>query len=203
MIGGDRRGVVALSLALVALVAAGVATGARPAPLRGVYVGRVAGTQAFVAVAVGHGQARAYVCDSRRLAVWLPLDRLRATYVDLAGPGGRLTGSIGGKDVDGMVTLANGSRHAFHALLAPRNGTAGLYRAATTVHGTRYVASWILLRGGAQRGNIFMIGLDPGDVTRIKPAPPLNPEAASVRVTEGSVATLVKLGDSFIDKTSG
>jgi hypothetical protein len=100
--------------------------------VRGVFVGRVAGTQAFVAVAVGHGKARAYVCDSRRLGVWLPIGRLRGTYVELGSSRVRLTGSIGREAVQGTVTLADGSRHAFRALLAPDKGAAGLYRAAKT-----------------------------------------------------------------------
>jgi hypothetical protein len=202
MIGGDRRGVVALSLALVALVAAGVATGARPAPLRGVYVGRVAGTQAFVAVAVGHGQARAYMCDSRRLGVWLPPGRLRGGRLDLKASGVRLTGSVDGAAARGTVTLADGSRHAFKALLAPGKRPVGLYRAVKTVHGTRYVAGWILLRGGAQRGEVVKLNININTADETLAAPKLNPEAASVQLPGAGTASVVKLGDSFVSKTT-
>jgi hypothetical protein len=54
---------------------------------RGVYAGRVAGTHAFIAVAVGRGQTRAYLCDSRRLAVWLPAGRLHQGRVELRTAG--------------------------------------------------------------------------------------------------------------------
>jgi hypothetical protein len=189
--------------ALLALVlVAGPGSAAPAKPLRGVYVGRVAGTHAFVAVAVGHGQARAYLCDSRRLAVWLPLGKLRGTSVNLDGSRVRLTGSVGRTSAQGTVTLADGTRHAFHALLAPRDGAVGLYRGQTKVNGKTYVAGWILLRRGAQRGNV--LASTPSRSTTIAlQAPALNPEEATVQVTEGSVATVVKLGDSFISKTSG
>jgi hypothetical protein len=186
------------TLAAVAAAAAlsTAAVGAAAKPVDGIFVGRVAGSNAFLAIAVGHGKARAYLCDSHRLGVWLPLGKIRSTYVELASSRVRLTGSIGRQEVQGTVTFADGSRHAFHAMLAPRSGAPGLYRAVKTVHGTRYVAGWILLRGGAQRG-VVLNEKAVNATFGVRQAPVLNPESATVEVTEGGVATVVKLVDAI------
>jgi hypothetical protein len=66
------------------------------------------------------------------------------------------------------------------------------------------VAGWILLRGGAQRGEVVKLIINFADEeTVVGPAPQLAPQAASVQITEGSVASVVKLADPFISKTAG
>jgi hypothetical protein len=180
---------VSLTIAALAATAAlsCASVGAAAPTLRGVFVGRVAGTHAFVAVAVGHGQARAYLCDSRRLGVWLPLGTLRAGRLDLQGSRVHLTGSVRRSGAEGTVTLADGARHAFHALFAPRNGRAGLYRAVKTVHGTRDVAGWILLRGGAQRGEVVKLNININTASEeqaVGPAPQLAPQVATVEIPD-------------------
>jgi hypothetical protein len=179
----------------------------KPAPAaaagapRGVYVGRVAGTHAFIAVVVGHGRARAYVCDSHHRAVWLPAGGLRGAYVDLAGAHVQVTGSVGRSEADGTLTLPDGSRHAFRAFPAPRNGAAGLYRAVKTFNGYRYLAGWILLRGGAQRGEVVKLNINI-NTPEVQVAPKLNPKAASVELPGAGTASVVRLGDSFAGKTT-
>jgi hypothetical protein len=64
------------------------------------------------------------------------------------------------------------------------------------------VAGWVLLRGGAQRGNVLAFTPSRSTTIAVQQAPVLNPESATVEVTEGGVATVVKLGDSFISNTS-
>jgi hypothetical protein len=97
------------------------------------------------------------------------------------------------------VTLADGSVHAFGAERA--RGEAGLYRAVKTVHGSRYVAGWILLRGGAQRGEVVKLNLNI-NTPEVQAAPKLNPEAASVQLAGAGTTPVVKLGDSFVSKTT-
>jgi hypothetical protein len=178
----------------------------KPAPAaaagspRGVYVGRAAGTHAFVAVVVGHGQARAYLCDSRHLAVWFPAGTVRQGRVGLRSQGMRLDIRLAGSGLLGQVMLANGSVHGFDAVHA--SGAAGLYRAVKTFSGHRYVAGWILLRGGAQRGEVVKLNININTADDTLAAPTLNPDAASVELPGAGTASVVKLGDSFVSKTT-
>jgi len=191
----------AVALAMGSLLGS-VNAGAAAQPPSGVFVGRVAGSHAFVAVVVSHGKARAYLCDSRRLGAWFPLTPIRSRKVVLHRDRLRVTASISRAAAQGTVTLADGTRHAFHARLAPERGAAGLYRAAKTVHATKYVAGWILLNRSAQRGGMLSRRAPcgrggPGVICPPPPPPPpaprLDPGQTSVQITEGSVATVVKL----------
>jgi hypothetical protein len=187
-----RKPLLVFSILLAAIAFVALAVAAKP--VRGVYVARVAGTQAFVAVAVGHGKARAYLCDSRRLGIWLPLGQLRGKYVELSNSQVRLTGSVGRQDVQGTVTLADGSPHTFDALLAPGKGAAGLYRAVKTVHGTRYVAGWIVDLSGAQRGDVLATTVEEGaSNTVVETAPRFNPKDVSVDIAGAGEVTARKV----------
>jgi hypothetical protein len=203
--GGDRKGATMqrkLFLILVLAVAAfGLGAGSAGAESsRGVFVGRVAGSQAFVAVAIGHGKVRAYLCDTRRLAVWFPAGTFRAGRAELNTAGARLAVRLASGHVLGKATLADGRVHRFRAVRA--TGAAGLYRAVKTVHGRRYLAGWVVLRGGAQRGATEKF-INPNVGLVVQPAPTLDPEHASVQLAGAGAASVVKLGDSFIEKTGG
>ena len=90
-----RRRTVGLlaSVVLAALIAAGsLATPASAASTARLgYVGRMAGTKAFVGVVVRGSRVTAYVCDGRKLARWFE-GRLQGGQARLRSrSGGRLT----------------------------------------------------------------------------------------------------------------
>jgi hypothetical protein len=194
----NRKPILTLGLGLVAI---GLTAGAAAAqPPHGVYVGRVAGSQAFVAVAVGHGKARAYLCDNGRLAVWYPAGKLHDGRVVLRRRGDTTRRPALGGRPHGLVALPDGSVHPFLAERA--GGSAGLYRAGRRAGKTTYLAGWILLRGGAQRGATEHF-INPNSGLVVQPAPELDPEAASIELAAAGTVAVVKLGDSFVDKTNG
>lgn len=116
-----------------------------PAPKLETFVGRLDGTNAFVAIeTVDRQQVRAYVCDGTSLIHWLDGsvagDRVDAKARDGAGT---LTATRRG---DGFAGSAFG--HAF--TLSRATFPAGLYRATDPSFAIE--GSWIVLPDGSQRG---------------------------------------------------
>jgi len=184
-------------MVLLALVVMAPDSAAGANPIKGVYVGPVQGSPAFVAVAIGRGKARAYVCDSRATAVWF-LGPIRNGEVDLHAGNAGLHARIDVTSARGTVVLPDGSVHAFNARLAATGGNAGLYRGAKRVDGGRYVAGWVVLPSRAQRGGVLLFAPSRSTTIAVH-APPLDPEAASVVVPGAGSIGVVKLGESFID----
>jgi hypothetical protein len=112
------------------------------------YVGSVSGSRALVGIVVLDSRARAYVCDGKRIASWFNGYVNKGSMVLFAARPSRLTTKLDGRTATGTVTLANGRHLRFRATRA--TGRAGLYRGSA--HG--YVAGWILLGNGRQRGAI-------------------------------------------------
>jgi hypothetical protein len=130
------------------------------------YVGAVDGSRALVGIARVSGRIRAYVCDSRHLAIWFDGTVKHGSVALSSRKHERLTARLDGHAATGTVTLADGRSHRFRATRA--TGRAGLYRG--TAHG--YRAGWIVLANKTQRGAIRDIGT--GTLT---PAPLLNSTA--------------------------
>jgi hypothetical protein len=139
--------------------------GARPVVT---YVGAVRGTHALVGIATVKGRARAYVCDSKRVASWFDGKVKGGSVVLTSGSHRRFTVTLHRNTATGTVILADGRSHPFRASLA--TGRAGLYRGAA--HG--YVVGWILQTNKVQRGAISAIST--GVLT---PAPALTSSALS------------------------
>ena len=123
----------------------------------GSFVGRINGTDAFIAVVARADRRTAvYVCDSQTLAQWFDSetrDRLDLTSDDGAV---RLQLRLAAEGVTGTVTAEGRPAHAFTAV--PAAGKAGLYRGELTANGLDYVGGWILLSDGQQRGIILVRG---------------------------------------------
>jgi hypothetical protein len=150
---------VALALAVVGLLVAvdGRAAGAERVPLTampGAKVGRVAGTQAYVALAFDGRRLRAYVCDGAdgrppTIARWFRGRRDGRSPIRLDAGGVELR--IDRVEGDGRVT---GRLHGFrgtHAFTAgPATGPAGLYDGGDAGKGLR--VTWIVLADRSVRG---------------------------------------------------
>jgi hypothetical protein len=119
------------------------------------WVGRVAGTPAFVGLVAGRGTATAYVCDGRRIARWYAgaLHGRRATLRDARGR--RLTVRFTGRRAVGRVRLAGRGAVRFAAVRA--RGRAGVFRreraerSAGGAHG-QVVEGWVRLNDGRTKG---------------------------------------------------
>ncbi|MFF0342878.1 hypothetical protein [Kribbella sp. NPDC004875] len=141
-----------------------------------VYIGRTAGREATLAVAVKGTRAVAYVCDGRRLEAWL------------AGTAntGRLT--LRSRTGEHLIGTAAAGTLTFHGRTLrftahPAGPPAGLYRArngSTTI-------GWIVLPDGSQ------VGID-NDGTPAA-APPLNPANRSATVDGSEVTAQSITGD--------
>jgi hypothetical protein len=143
-----------------------------------VYVGRTAGREATLAVAVKGTRAVAYICDGRRVEAWLTGTFTSGQLVLRSRTGERLTGSATAKAASGELTL-RGRPLRFTATLA--GPPAGLYRARNSTS----TIGWIVLPDGSQ------VGID-NDGTPAA-APPLDPATRSatvngVAVTAKSIA---------------
>jgi hypothetical protein len=89
------------------------------------FIGQVAGTNAFIAVVVGDGEALAYVCDGHSVAAWLR-GQVSGTSLTLSGKGESLVGTLEGDTVSGTLTLS-GPAFAFQAARVTEGHT-GLFR---------------------------------------------------------------------------
>ena len=123
---------------------------------KGIYVGRVQGTPALVAIVADKDDVVAYVCDGDKTVGWLSGKERGGTFA-LERGSLHVDGRLESGSFAGMVTVADGSQHAFRAAPAMA-GFSGLYRSVVTVDGQRAQAGWILfdreLRG-ATKGSSF------------------------------------------------
>jgi hypothetical protein len=146
-----------VGVALAMLVVVGslpAPAGAADVPRRG-YVGRVAGTKAFVGVVVSGNRVMAYVCDGRKLARWFE-GTLRDERARLRSrSGGRLTLKVApARRVRGVLRLPGRKRLRFAASAA--RGRAGLFRDERVVTRSgrprRALTGWVRLNNGRVRG---------------------------------------------------
>ena len=119
------------------------------------YVGRVAGTKAFVGVVVRGSRVMAYVCDGRKLARWFE-GTLRGERARLRSrSGGRLTLKVASaRRARGVLRLPGRKRLRFAASAA--RGRAGLFRDERDVTRSgrplRTLTGWVRLNNGRVRG---------------------------------------------------
>lgn len=160
----------------------------RSAAPKGTFVGKVEGTDAYLALVSDGKRVLGYVCDSKRISTWIAVASVRDGKAKLnsrrADALGEATFSADG--VSGELTVG-GERRSFSA--QPASGEAGLYRAAHVKRRDNKLsegeveAGWVVLPDGSQRGGVGGVsGSTTGDV-HIKPAPRLAPNATNVNLT--------------------
>ena len=146
---------VGVALAMLAVVGSlSAPASAADVPRLG-YVGRVAGTKAFVGVVVRGNRVMAYVCDGRKLARWFE-GTLRGERARLRSrSGGRLTLKVvSARRARGVLRLPGRKRLRFAAAAA--RGRAGLFRDERDVTRSgrprRALTGWVRLNNGRVRG---------------------------------------------------
>lgn len=145
-----------------------------------VYIGRTAGREATLAIAVNGAKAVAYICDGRRVEAWLTGTFTSGQLVLRSRTGERLTGVATAKDASGELTLRGRSLRFTAIVTGP---PAGLYRAKNTTS----TIGWIVLPDGSQ------VGID-NDGTPAA-APPLDPATRSATVNGVAVSAQSIDGD--------
>src|SRR5262249_30863903 len=90
------------------------------------FVGRVAGTDAFIAVVIGGGEGLASVCDAQATSTWLRGPVSGNVLTLSGGKGTALAGTLEGDTVSGTLTLS-GRAFAFQAARVAEGHT-GLFR---------------------------------------------------------------------------
>jgi hypothetical protein len=154
-----------------------------PEGIVGSFVGTVEGSDAYVAVVAGSdGDVRAYVTDGGIGVDWLDgfLEGPRDTSARLGNDGGAvLEVAFTGMRASGAFARPGEDPRSFTAAAADE--PAGLYRAAESFADGDYVAGWIVLPEGTQRGAVrrYETPLPPGSVdpttftveTRMFPVP--------------------------------
>ncbi len=145
-----------------------------------VYVGRTAGREATLAVAIKGAKAVAYICDGRRVEAWLTGTFISGQLVLRSRTGERLTGVATAKAASGELTLRGRSLRFSATLAGP---PAGLYRASNT----KSTIGWIVLPDRSQ------VGID-NDGTPAA-APPLDPATRTATVNGAAVTAQSIAGD--------
>jgi hypothetical protein len=118
--------------------------------LRGTWSAKVEGTNAFLDDFVANGdEVVAYVCDGANVAQWFR-GPVGASGFDLTAGEARMTGTVNGDGLVGVVTMPDGSAHAFDAKPVT---SAALYRAEAGDTENLQVGGWVVI-DGEQRGAI-------------------------------------------------
>jgi hypothetical protein len=151
----DLLVILTLSILSVLLTACGGGATASE-PLAAAWVGKVEGTEAFIAIASNGTELMAYVCDSQTITQWFhaktgvdQLDLVAGT-VDVSSEGAKLQAQLTQTTATGTVTLADGQAHKFTA--AKAEGDAGLYRLEETANNEQLLTGWVVLNDGQLRG---------------------------------------------------
>lgn len=139
-------------MALLWVVWFSVVACGRNVTVQGNFVGRVAGTDAFVAVVTDGETAIGYVCDGQGISEWFE-GTVTGDALNLTSPGGaELTATLAHTGVKGSFTAAAGETFNFTADAAA--APAGLFRLDDTIAGEPYKGGWIILPNGEQRGTL-------------------------------------------------
>ena len=138
-----------VTIGVLALAGSAVAKPALPRESR-TYIGTVSGTKAFAAIVVRRGVGVAYVCDGKKISVWLK-GKFSHGKVHLASKAGdTLDGTFGHATLD----LTTRKPLTVKTKFSPFDDAAHLFTAKDTVDGTLWVGGWITLLDGRQRGSL-------------------------------------------------
>jgi hypothetical protein len=175
-----RRSLAAFAVVAVMLSIAGPASGEASAST---YVGRVQGTDVYIAISRDGRKIGGYVCDNGNVSRWLEYTWLRSGRAPLVvGVTDERIGTvrISGRSATGTIEL-DGRRRSFRARLT-RSRDGGLFFAVAKQPNRLLVAGWILHPNGTQRGAIS--GVDTQTLRSVPPrrAPTLDRNASTVEI---------------------
>ena len=142
------------SLLVILMILLGLilsACGGTASAVSGSFVGKVNGSDTFIAVVLHtDGAVTAYVCDSVSIAEWFK-GNVDGSSLDLTNASGaHLTADLADGSFNGTFTPSGSSPLTFSVNAADQ--PAGLFRHEETVDGVKYVDGWIFLPDGDVRG---------------------------------------------------
>ncbi len=125
------------------------------------FVGKIAGSDAFVGLATDGQELTAFVCDGTpdheaQQWGWFKGTVQNGAFDITNDAGARLTVTIAGDTANGSVKFSGGQDLSFSAAAA--TGQAALLRGETTTDGKRYIAGWIVQSDGQVRGGAIQDG---------------------------------------------
>jgi autotransporter-associated beta strand protein len=139
------------------------------------FVGKVPGTNAFIAVVMGGDQAIAYVCDSNgeHVKAWLHGEVRDGLMTLTDDHGDRIVSRLQGDTVIGLVDVRGLGERTFTADRAV-DGESGLFRGVETINGQTGVLSTIVI-GDEERGAVVIPRRLPMGGGHVPPPPPPPP----------------------------
>lgn len=148
------------------------------------FVGRVEGSDAYIAISKDGRKIGGYLCDGATVSQWLEyawLDKGHAPLI--AGTTGEELGfvQINGGTATGMIRIG-GHDLPFVAERVHAGGDAGLYFGIAKQVDRLLVGGWILHPDGTQRGAVSRLNTRSLSPLPPLPAPTLDPRSATVEI---------------------
>ena len=149
------------------------------------FVGRVVGSDAFIAISKDGRKIGGYLCDGATVSRWLEYTWLdnKGNAPLIAGTTGEELGfvQINGGTATGVIRIG-GHDLPFAAERVHADGDAGLYFAIAKQENRLLVGGWILQPDGTQRGAVSRLSTQ--TLTPLAPvaAPTLDPRSAQVDI---------------------
>jgi hypothetical protein len=149
------------------------------------FVGRVVGSDAFIAISKDGRKIGGYLCDGATVSRWLEYTWLEKGQAPLiAGTTGEELGSVRvvGNTATGIIRV-DGQDLPFHAeRVRPGDDDAGLYFGIAKQEGRLLVGGWIIHPDGEQRGAVSRLSTQTLSPLPALAAPTLDPRSPSVEV---------------------
>jgi hypothetical protein len=149
------------------------------------YVGRVQGSNAYIAVLKQRRKIGGYVCNNGPGGAWLEYTWLRNGRAPLRSGSGEPLGwvTISGESATGTVEVAGRERHFRARRVSGR--AAGLFFAVGLRRNRLLVGGWVLLPDGTQRGAVSGVSTRTLNPLATTSAPRLNPDDETVDLGGG------------------
>ena len=155
-----------VTVGVLALAGSAVAKPAKPRESR-TYIGTVRGTDAFAAIVARRGVAIAYVCDGKKISVWLK-GKFSHGKLHLASKAGD---TLDGTFRNATLDLTTRKPLTVKTKFSPFDDAAHLFIGKDTIDGTTWAGGWITLLDGRQRGSLKTAGGRIfGSPTKVTPA---------------------------------
>jgi hypothetical protein len=169
-------------------VTAGFVVGAHPnvADAKGsTFVGRVEGSEVFIAVAKDGRKIGGYLCDDGTISRWIEYSWLKKGSAPLiAGTTGETLGSVRIKGSTATGTIDVGGQQLPFRAKKIRGHDAGLFFAIGKQEDRLLVGGWIVDADGAQRGAVSRLNMRTLSPLPVSPAPKIDPKAPAASIGE-------------------